>query len=205
MTKKLTQTFLYPLLISTICLITSSASAHAQSPAVAKSPSTFIKTWQQGTAVKLLLPSPSAINQTKKTFHYQSNDLQSLSQQAYRINFDWTADCGGAPVCSQGNMVAININASMAKHPRLYLRLPIPWINKTHHKKNDPINSMVTRVQLTPQLKGYWIKAYTPALNNTPWNTLAWVKNNTYYQLSIKNISQNASIRIAQQMITEES
>jgi hypothetical protein len=178
------------------------------------------------TALPLMLPLPNELTSTENHFQYHPYDIQFAKKNAYWVNFNFDKDCQGAPICSAGSFLMIKINSpSLQQYPVplaltanqiVAMQTPIKSINTTPPQKptdNHTLAQTSTAKKIItlslPPAQNYqsimlnkntpaYISAFDPnAYNATSFKILAWVNNNTYYQLTLKNQSTETMIHTA--------
>jgi len=149
------------------------------------------------TALPVILP-PSPL--LRKMFDFnvmlQPANINFARSDAYSINLDASRDCNGAPICSVGNLYAAKIDKRIPTN--VFQHFPISKQQLQQMNDNGAIHlPQHQTIQLPDGSAGYLETAPTAEKSNTVFNTFTWVKNNTVYQLTLKGLSKEQFIRVA--------
>ncbi len=186
----------------------------------------FIHKLGSKTKLSIKLPLPNEVTNIENHFKFHNYDIQLAKTNAYWINFNLSKECQGAPICSAGSLIAIKIKSySLQKYPLplalqanqiISMQTPkqiLVQINNQQTITNNKNIQTTTAAAITklslPSIKNFktimlnkntaaYISAFdSNADNATSFKILAWVKNNTYFQLTLKNMPVAAMIKVA--------
>ena len=190
----------------------------------------FYHKLEKDAKIPVIIPTESALALPKRLFFYQKNDLKYLRKDAYWVNFDWAADCDGAPICSSGHFVAVSTTPQRLKNAPLPLKLSPQQIAQMEVANKKEIayelakplpgqkslpKPMASKAPTLPPLKYYTsinlsdgTLAYleTPDLtlpNATSFTSVMWVKHKVYYQLTLKKVTPDQLRTVANQLIAQ--
>ena len=165
----------------------------------------FMRKLGHKTSLPIRLPRASELNAA--AFHYHTSDIALARKEGYWVNFDYTPDCQGAPVCSAGNLIVTHTTSQPLGLPMPFALTPTQIKQMTlvktdlasinsQHATLPQINHFTT-VMLSPTMPAYLSQTDPHAENATSFQTLAWVNHNCYFQLTLKNTSVKQLINAA--------
>ena len=137
------------------------------------------------------LLAPSNIN---FSYHY-----------AYSINYDYTEDCNGAPVCSAGSYYVAKLNTRAPKNHAQSFPLTAKQLKQIKLNQQSPSIPNHQPVKLNNIITGYIEDAHSTGIGSSLFQTLTWIDHNTVYQLTLKGIPLNTMVKIAQATLNTQA
>ena len=151
----------------------------------------------KNTALPVILPPSSVLKAVTGFNHSLSpSNIGFVHSTAYSINFDYTANCQGAPACSIGNFYASKLNKNRPRNDSQSFPLSFEQIQQLKNNKVVTIEHHIP-VTITSNHRGYFEKQHATGVGSSLFRTLSWVNHGTLYQLTLKGIRLKNILKIA--------
>ncbi len=199
------------IILLTILITTASYLSTAQSsntPSKDKKPNSALSTYdvilpvlKKKTQIPIILP-PASILYKKVSLDQTlaKTNIQFAYRYAYSINFDYTADCNGAPVCSAGNFYMTKLNVKVPKNNHESFPLTAAQLASLQQNQTIAIPRH-KRILLSNNIYGYLEDPHATGSGSSLFQTLTWISHDTLYQLTLKT-NPASLIAIANATIT---
>ncbi len=163
----------------------------------------FLDSLSTQSQIPVLIPTASALSEKGYSFKYAKTDVQKINNQGYWVNFNWTPNCQGAPVCSQGYIMGFRISQDNTSQHFIMHPIPYSAIRAIDLNQSAPVVKGETKVTLTGNIPAYIFTPDPSQPSRLPWNFISWVSHHAFYQLALKNGSNEELIRMANDMLSQ--